>query len=100
MAMMEISVVPIGTGTPSLSDYVAGVIRFLEQAGVEYELGPMGTVVVGEPDRLFEIARQMHEQPFLMGAQRVATTVKVDDRRDRPLTIQGKVQAVREKLGR
>lgn len=98
MAMMEISVVPIGTASPSLSHYVAGVIRVLEEAGLEYELGAMGTVVVGEVDELLAVARKMHEQPFAMGALRVATTIKIDDRRDKALTIQGKVQAVREKL--
>jgi uncharacterized protein (TIGR00106 family) len=98
MAMMEISVVPIGTASPSLSRYVAGVIRVLEGAGLEYELGAMGTVVVGEMDQLLAVARKMHEQPFVMGALRVATTIKIDDRRDKELTIQGKVRAVQEKL--
>jgi uncharacterized protein YqgV (UPF0045/DUF77 family) len=27
------------------------------------------------------------------------TTIRIDDRRDKPLTIEGKVRAVREKLG-
>jgi len=98
MAMMEISVIPIGTGSPSLSAYVAAVVRVLEEAGLEYELGAMGTVVVGEVERLLAVARKMHEQPFTMGAVRVATTIKIDDRRDKPLTIQGKLRAVREKL--
>jgi uncharacterized protein (TIGR00106 family) len=98
MAMMEISVVPIGTGTPSVSAYVAGVVRVLEAAGLEYELGPMGTVVVGEVAQLLEVARQMHDAPFAMGAVRVATTIKLDDRRDKELTIAGKIKAVEEKL--
>ncbi len=98
MAMMEISVVPIGTTTPSISDYVAGVVRLVQEAGLEYELGPMGTVVVGEIGSLLALARQMHEQPFAMGARRVATTIKIDDRRDKPLSIAGKVRAVQEKL--
>lgn len=98
MAMMEISVVPLGTGTPSLSRYVAEVVRVLEAADVEYRLGPMGTVVVGEPERLFQVARAMHEQPFSLGVLRVATTIKIDDRRDKPLTMQGKIQAVEERL--
>ncbi len=98
MAMMEISIVPIGTATPSLSSYVAGVIRVLEAAGLEYELEPMGTVVVGEVEQLLAVARQMHEEPFAMGARRVATTIKIDDRRDQPLSIAGKVRAVQEKL--
>jgi uncharacterized protein (TIGR00106 family) len=98
MAMMEISVVPIGTGTPSISAYVAGAVRVLEEAGLEYELEPMGTVVVGEVEQLLAVARIMHEQAFQMGALRVATTIKIDDRRDKPLTIAGKVRAVQEKL--
>lgn len=98
MAMMEISIVPIGTGTPSLSAYVAGVVRVLQAAGLEYELGPMGTVVVGEVEQLLAVARQMHEAPFAMGALRVATTIKLDDRRDQELTIAGKVRAVEERL--
>ena len=58
MAMIEISVVPIGTGTPGLSAYVAGVVRVLETAGLEYQLGPMGTVVVGEVEQLLAVARR------------------------------------------
>ncbi|MBN1484661.1 MAG: MTH1187 family thiamine-binding protein [Chloroflexia bacterium] len=98
MAMMEITVVPLGTASPSLSDYVAEAIRLLEQAGVEYRLCPMGTTIVGEVDDLLQLARRMHEQPFLQGALRVATTIKIDDRRDKPLTMEGKIRAVRDKL--
>jgi uncharacterized protein (TIGR00106 family) len=98
MAMMEISIVPIGTGTASISAYVAGVLRVVEESGLEYELEPMGTVVVGEVKQLLALALRMHELPFAMGALRVATTIKIDDRHDKPLTIAGKVRAVREKL--
>jgi uncharacterized protein YqgV (UPF0045/DUF77 family) len=28
------------------------------------------------------------------------TTLRIDDRRDKPLTIEGKVRAVKEKMGR
>jgi len=99
MAMMEISVVPVGTASPSISDYVAGVVRVIQQSGLPYELGPMGTVVVGAPRQLLELALQVHEYPFSQGAVRVATTIKLDDRHDKPLTIEGKLRAVQEKLG-
>jgi uncharacterized protein YqgV (UPF0045/DUF77 family) len=36
----------------------------------------------------------MHEVPFTMGAKRVSTTINIDDRRDKPQTIEGKVKAV------
>ena len=36
----------------------------------------------------------MHEVPFAMGAKRVITTIKIDDRRDKSMTIDSKVKAV------
>jgi len=30
MAIMEISVVPLGLGTPSVGDYIAEVVKYLE----------------------------------------------------------------------
>jgi len=43
-----------------------------------------------------------HRQPFCERAcgQRAVTTIKIDDRRDKPLTMSGKVESVRKKLGR
>jgi uncharacterized protein YqgV (UPF0045/DUF77 family) len=40
----------------------------------------------------------MHEQPFTAGIQRVVTTIRIDDRRDRELTMNGKVEAVKTRL--
>ena len=53
----------------------------------------MGTVVQGKLDRVLELARQMHEVPFGLGAARVLTTISIDDRRDRALSIEGKVRS-------
>jgi len=36
----------------------------------------------------------MHEVPFEKGASRVITTLKVDERRDKPSTMAGKVESV------
>jgi uncharacterized protein (TIGR00106 family) len=58
----------------------------------------MGTIIEGDLDRVLELARQMHEEPFKAGVVRVLTTIKVDDRRDRPVTMAGKVAAVEQKL--
>lgn len=96
--MMEISVVPVGTGSPSLSPWVADCLKVLEEHGVKYELTPMGTQVEGPVELLLEIARKMHEVPFRKGALRVVTTIKIDDRRDKELTLEGKRRAVMEKL--
>jgi uncharacterized protein YqgV (UPF0045/DUF77 family) len=40
----------------------------------------------------------MHRAPFTKGAQRVVTTIKIDERRDKELRITGKKQAVLKRL--
>lgn len=101
MAVVEVSVVPIGTASASLSEYVACCVALLEGAeGLSYQLTPMGTIIEGELDRVLEVVRRMHEEPFTRGAGRVLTTVRIDDRRDKKLTMAGKVAAVEARLGR
>jgi uncharacterized protein (TIGR00106 family) len=98
MAIMEISIVPIGTKETSLSSYVADCIRVLKKAKVPFELSAMGTNVEGDLKKLIDIALKMHQVPFKKGARRVATTIKIDDRRDKKGTLSGKKKAVQDKL--
>ncbi len=96
----ELVVVPLGTGSPSLSSYVAGVEKLLATFNLKTMLTPMGTVLEGDLDEVLRAVRAVHEVPFQAGALRVSTTVKIDERRDKELSMDGKVRAVREKLGR
>ncbi len=98
MAILEISVVPLGTGETSLSAYVADCLRVLKQEKVHYELSSMGTNIEGDLRDLIRIALKMHQVPFRKGAQRVVTTLKIDDRRDKKGTLEGKKKAVKNKL--
>jgi len=98
MAILEISVVPIGTGDTSLSAYVADCLRILEKEKVRYELSSMGTNIEGNLKDLIRIALKMHRAPFKKGTLRVVTTLKIDDRRDKKGTLEGKKRAVQEKL--
>ncbi|PLX90386.1 MAG: hypothetical protein C0614_00640 [Desulfuromonas sp.] len=99
MAVVEISITPLGTASPSLSEYVAGCVEVVAASGLAYQLTPMGTVIEGEIDQILSVIRQMHEQPFAKGAQRVSTLIKIDDRRDRSShDMLGKVASVTSKL--
>jgi len=99
MAVMEVSVIPIGIGS-SVSSYVADCIRVLKKERVIYELTAMGTNVEGDLKDLVRVALKMHQVPFSRGAQRVVTTIKIDDRRDKKISIAGKKKAVQNKLVR
>ena len=91
----EITVVPIGTATPQVSSFVASVIDVLREAkDIEYQITAMGTIVQGPLDKVMELSVQMHEVPFAHGAQRVLTTLKIDDRRDRMGSMEEKVREI------
>jgi uncharacterized protein (TIGR00106 family) len=99
MAIAEISVVPLGTKTPSVSRYVARAIKVLEKhKEVKYEITAMGTIIEGDLDRILVVVRKMHEETFGEGVSRVVTTIKIDDRRDKPQSMKGKVDSIRKKL--
>jgi uncharacterized protein (TIGR00106 family) len=98
VAVVFLTITPIGTATPSVSRYVAGVHRILQRSGLVHELTAMGTIIEGDLDRVLAVVREMHEAPFGEGAVRVSTLVKIDDRRDKEHSIARKMRSVREKL--
>jgi uncharacterized protein (TIGR00106 family) len=98
VAIAEISIVPIGTPSTSVSRYVAACVKVLEESGLSYELHGMGTIIEGDLRALFEVVQRMHEVPFDAGALRVVTTLKVDDRRDKEASAKEKVSAVKAHL--
>ena len=99
MAIVFVTIAPLGTAGTSLSRYVAGVERILRNSGLKHELTAMGSIIEGNLDEILPVLREMHEQPFGQGAARVSTLIKIDDRRDKPGSIEGKIRSVREKLG-
>ncbi|MBC6974072.1 MTH1187 family thiamine-binding protein [Bacillus sp. Xin] len=100
MAIVDVSIIPVGTGNTSVSEYVAEVQKVLEKNAdrVKYQLTPMNTVIEGELPVLLEVIQQMHEVPYTKGAKRVATTIRIDDRRDKESTMEKKLNSVRSKL--
>jgi uncharacterized protein (TIGR00106 family) len=101
MAIVQVSIVPIGTKTTSLSKYVAGALEVLQkQKAVSFRLTPMGTVLEGDLDKVLSVVRKMHESGFGEGVQRVVTIVNIDDRRDKKATMESKIKSVESKLRR
>ncbi len=99
MAIAEVSIVPLGTKTPSVSEYLARALKALkEEKNIRYELTSMGTIIEGELGDILRAAKNMHQATFGEGVMRVLTTIKIDDRRDKALTMTGKVESVRKKL--
>jgi uncharacterized protein (TIGR00106 family) len=101
MAVAEITIIPSGTGSPSASTHVAKALRILqEEEDIKYQMTPMGTIVEGDLDRILLLAKRMHEVTFDESVRRVMTLLKIDDRRDKPLSMEGKLSSLMAKLGR
>jgi uncharacterized protein (TIGR00106 family) len=98
MAVAEVSVVPVGTGSPSISNYVAEAFKIVRESGLKYELSSMSTNLEGDVPKIMEVVGEIHQSAFSQGAVRVLTSLKIDDRRDKPLTMDGKRAAVMSKI--
>ncbi len=98
MALMEISIVPLGVGTPSVGDYLAEVEAFLRRRNLTHQLNDMGTVVHGSVEELLRVARELHELPFARGVRRVLTHITIDDRRDKEVGLGDKTRSVEARL--
>jgi uncharacterized protein (TIGR00106 family) len=98
MVIAEVTVVPSGVG-PSVSDYVARAQRVIERhPNVKSQLTPMSTILEGEMDDVLAVIREVHENTFDDRVKRVLTLVKMDERRDKVLSMQGKLDSVAAKL--
>jgi len=94
MALMQITIIPLGTETPSVGPYVADIQQLLAARGADYVLNDMGTVIYGKASELLQLAAEIHEYPFARGAERVVTQIVLDDRRDKERGLGAKKKAV------
>jgi len=99
MISAEITIIPIGTSGTSLSQYIAAAVSALNEVGIKYEISGMGTMLeTNNPEELFKAIKAAHEAVFAEGANRVATSINIDDRRDTERTMKDKVASVEKKL--
>jgi len=99
MAIVAVSIAPLGTGSTSVGEYVAEMQKILAADGrVKYRLDPMFTTLEGDLAVCLEVIHKLHESVFAAGAQRVGTLIKIDDRRDRVVHLEDKIRSVEEKL--
>ena len=95
----QVTIVPLGTGSTSLSYYVAEVEKVLKKyKNIKTQLTPMASILEGDLDEVLKVIREMHEVPFLKGAKRVSTRISIDDRRDKKTSIERKVESVKSKM--
>lgn len=94
MAILQLTILPIGTSTPNIGDYVITIQKRLLAMGATFALNDMGTLIEGEATELLQMVIALYETPFEEGAVRVVTQITIDDRRDKKIKIGDKIQSV------
>jgi uncharacterized protein (TIGR00106 family) len=83
MVVAEISIIPMGTETTSVSRYVSAAVKEIEASGLKCSLGPMGTMIEADSiDEVYAAIARAQAAVFDLGAGRAYTILKIDERRD------------------
>ena len=94
MIISQLSIAPVGKDI-SLSKYVKKVISVLKENNIKFETNDMATVIETEDlETLFKVVEKAHKAVIESGAQRVITELKIDDRRDKNITIGTKIKSL------
>ena len=94
MIVAEFSLVPMGTGT-SASQYIRAVQDMLRGAGINFVPGPMSTSIEAASfPEIFELVEKANHLLAEMGAKRIITSLKLDFRLDKEISIQSKLSAL------
>jgi uncharacterized protein (TIGR00106 family) len=95
MIIAQLSIAPIGKGT-SVSNYVKVVIETLKKEQVKYQTNAMATVIETQDlTTLFHVVQKAHLAVAAAGAERIITELKIDDRRDKEVTMKSKVNSLK-----
>ena len=98
MALMHLTIIPLGIQTPSVGEFVAEIQKTLEVSEIPFQLTDMGTTIEGSTGDLLQLAGQLAELPFNKGVQRVVTQISIDDRRDKRVSLGDKRSSVTARL--
>jgi len=91
MIVAEFSLIPMGAGT-SAGDYIKAVHDLLEEAGIKFIPGPMSTSLEATGlKELFDLMEKANDKLVQMGVKRIITSIKIDMRLDREISLESKL---------
>lgn len=96
--LVQVSFIPIGVGT-SLSQYIAKVVKVMDESGIPYQIHAMGTIIEGEWDEIMNLIKKCKDI-LMEEIDRLVIDIKVDDRKGTKNRIEAKVKSVEEKIGK
>ncbi len=98
MVLLEFAMYPTDKGA-SVSDYVKRSLEIIDESGLPYKLGPMGTCLEGEWEEVMAVVTRCYEL-MKTDCGRIAVNLKVDYREGEGGRLESKVATVKAKTGR
>ena len=100
MITADLCIIPMGIEESGLGEYVAKAVQIIEESGLNYQLTAMGTQIESNDlKQLYAVCASVQEAIFEMGAPRVYTVLKIDDRRDKEnRTLEEKIKSVENRM--
>ena len=81
--IVEIQCLPFPPGTAaSRFAHIDAAIKVIQDSGLKYEVGSLGTTLEGDPDVVWPLVRRVHEACLESGAGAVVSVVKFEQRRE------------------
>ncbi|SDN32213.1 MTH1187 family thiamine-binding protein [Desulfonauticus submarinus] len=94
--LAELAIFPLDKGE-SVSEYVAKVLKIIQQSNLEHQLTPMGTCIEGEFDDIMNIVSKCFKA-LEPECNRIYLTLKIDFRKNRKNALKQKIKSVEDKL--
>lgn len=92
MIIAELTITPLTDD--DLTPFIDAAVDVIKNSGLKYEVDAMGTTIEGEIDQIFDVVRNAHEAVKRLGAERVMTEIRIDDRTS-GVTIEQEVDSYR-----
>lgn len=98
MVLTEFSMFPTDKGE-SVSGYVSQILDLIDQSGISYQLTPMGTILEGSWEEVFNVISRCFEL-LQHQSNRITTFIKVDYRKGKESRMKSKINKVESILKR
>ncbi|MFH1831116.1 MAG: MTH1187 family thiamine-binding protein [Pseudomonadota bacterium] len=98
MILADFSMFPLGKGE-SVSSYVARSLRIIDESGLAYRMGSMGTTLEGEWDDVMAVVKKCYDD-MRKDCHRIECSIKIDAREGETGRLDAKIESVEEKVGK
>ncbi len=92
--IVELAIFPVGK-QENLSPFIAKAIQIIENSGLPYTLGAMGTCIEGDWHEVMQVVNKCFQE-LSADNNRLYIVIKADYRKDREQGISQKVESVKK----